>query len=91
MQLGEEIAVSSGQDSKKYRCEIVELSEQEITAKIMWAEEAGMELPNKIYLFQGLPKSDKMELIIQKAVELGVYEICLLYTSETAKRKWGFQ
>ena len=75
MQLGEEIAVSSGQDSKKYRCEIVELSEQEITAKIMWAEEAGMELPNKIYLFQGLPKSDKMELIIQKAVELGVYEI----------------
>ena len=29
----------------------------------------------KIYLFQGLPKSDKMELIIQKAVELGVYEI----------------
>lgn len=75
MQPGEEIAVSSGQDSKKYRCEIVELSEQEITAKIMWAEEAGMELPNKIYLFQGLPKSDKMELIIQKAVELGVYEI----------------
>ena len=34
-----------------------------------------MELPSKIYLFQGLPKSDKMELIIQKAVELGVYEI----------------
>lgn len=33
------------------------------------------ELGNKIYLFQGLPKSDKMELIIQKAVELGVYEI----------------
>ena len=33
------------------------------------------ELPNRIYLFQGLPKSDKMELIIQKAVELGVYEI----------------
>lgn len=29
----------------------------------------------RIYLFQGLPKSDKMELIIQKAVELGVYAI----------------
>ena len=35
----------------------------------------GTELPNKIYLFQGLPKSDKMELIIQKAVELGAYQI----------------
>ena len=34
-----------------------------------------MELPSKIYLFQGLPKSDKMEMIIQKAVELGVYEV----------------
>ena len=33
------------------------------------------ELPVKIYLFQGLPKGDKMELIIQKTVELGVYEI----------------
>ncbi len=34
-----------------------------------------MELPAKVYLFQGLPKGDKMELIIQKMVELGVYEI----------------
>ena len=33
------------------------------------------ELPSRIYLFQGLPKSDKMELIIQKAVELGVLSI----------------
>lgn len=34
-----------------------------------------MELPSKVFLFQGLPKGDKMELIIQKAVELGVYEV----------------
>ena len=47
---------AGGEDSKKYRCEISELSEEEIVAKIMWAEEVGMELPNKIYLFQGLPK-----------------------------------
>ena len=33
------------------------------------------ELPSKVYLFQGLPKNDKMELIIQKAVELGVYAV----------------
>jgi 16S rRNA (uracil1498-N3)-methyltransferase len=35
----------------------------------------GTELPVKLYLFQGLPKSDKMELIIQKACELGAFEI----------------
>ena len=38
-------------------------------------KEDGLELPSKVYLFQGLPKADKMELIIQKAVELGVYEV----------------
>ena len=37
-------------------------------------------LPSKIYLFQGLPKSDKMELIIQKAVELGAYEVIPVVT-----------
>lgn len=38
------------------------------------------ELPVKITLFQGLPKNDKMELIIQKAVELGVAEIVPMAT-----------
>ena len=50
-----------------------------------------MELPSKIYLFQGLPKSDKMELIIQKAVELGAYEIIPVATrpggGEAGRRK----
>ena len=58
-----------------YRCEIDVLDKQEITAKILWKEQGSSELSSKIYLFQGLPKSDKMELIIQKAVELGAYEI----------------
>lgn len=42
---------------------------------ILEEESVDTELPSKIYLFQGLPKGDKMELIVQKAVELGVYEI----------------
>lgn len=75
MQIGEQICLSNGEDNREYRCEIVSMAEEEVCAKIMWVEEVGMELPNKIYLFQGLPKSDKMEWIIQKAVELGVYEI----------------
>ena len=58
-----------------YRCEIEELEKTQVTAKILWKEQGTTELSSKIYLFQGLPKSDKMELIIQKAVELGAYEI----------------
>lgn len=75
MQPGEEIAVSNGEDGKEYRCGIEELREDEIICTLRFVKEDGVELPSKIYLFQGLPKADKMELIVQKAVELGVYEI----------------
>lgn len=75
MQPGEEIAVSNGEDGKEYRCGIEELNEDEIVCTLRFVKEDGVELPSKIYLFQGLPKADKMELIVQKAVELGVYEI----------------
>ena len=75
MQPGEEIAVSNGEDGKEYRCGIEELKEDEIVCTLRFIKEDGVELPSKIYLFQGLPKADKMELIVQKAVELGVYEI----------------
>lgn len=61
-------------DDVDYYCSITGMTQDFVLASIDWTEE-GRELNNKIYLFQGLPKSDKMELIIQKAVELGVYEI----------------
>lgn len=75
MQPGEEIAVSNGEDGKEYRCGIEEIREEEILCTLRFVKEDGVELPSKIYLFQGLPKADKMELIVQKSVELGVFEI----------------
>lgn len=75
MKIGEEIAVSNGQDGKEYRCGIVTLEEDCIRCELRFIKEDGVELPSEIYLFQGLPKADKMELIIQKAVELGVHQI----------------
>ena len=75
MKIGEEIAVSNGIDNSEYRCGIEEYTEQEVICTLRFVKEDGVELPAKIYLFQGLPKADKMELIIQKAVELGVYEV----------------
>ena len=75
MKEGEELAVSNGVDGKEYRCGILSLGEDEILCELRFVKEDAVELPIKVYLFQGLPKADKMELIIQKAVELGVYEI----------------
>lgn len=56
-------------------CEIQSFDNEAVVAKILEENYQDTELPIKIYLFQGLPKSDKMEFIIQKCVELGVYEI----------------
>ena len=81
MNPGEEVNVTDGSGEKVYRCAIASIGEDKVELNIMWAQEKGMELPSKIYLFQGLPKSDKMELIIQKAVELGVYEIIPMATA----------
>lgn len=75
MKIGEEISVRTGGDEKEYRCEIASLADTEICCKLRFIKEEGVELPSRVYLFQGLPKGDKMELIVQKAVELGVYEI----------------
>lgn len=80
MKVGEELAVSNGMDGREYRCGILEMTDDAVTCELRFIKEEGLELPSRIYLFQGLPKGDKMELIIQKAVELGAYEIIPMET-----------
>ncbi len=75
LKTGEEIAVRNGVDGKEYRCGIEEFAQDQVICSLRFVKEEGVELPSKIYLFQGIPKADKMELIVQKAVELGVYEV----------------
>lgn len=72
MRPGEIIGVTAG--DKRLICRVEELTGDAVTARIT-GEDGRTELPVQMYLFQGLPKSDKMEFIIQKAVELGVYEV----------------
>lgn len=74
MKWGEKIRISSNA-GRNFFCMVSELTEEYVLADIIEELYENTELPNQIYLFQGLPKSDKMELIIQKAVELGVYEV----------------
>lgn len=71
----EEFAVSNGVDGREYRCSILSHTEDQVLCELRFIKESDIELSARVHLFQGLPKADKMELIIQKAVELGVYEI----------------
>lgn len=79
---GEKVGISDGQGTD-YVCEVDRLEETEVVLKILSSEKSYSELASRIYLFQGLPKGDKMELIIQKAVELGAYEIIPVATRRT--------
>ena len=75
MKGGERVRVSLSDSGRSFFCVLDTITEEEVIAQIQEEDEAGTELKNKIYLFQGLPKGDKMELIIQKAVELGADKI----------------
>ena len=71
---GDEIQVSDG-SSKDYICTIVSIEDDLVQADIIDLLDSNAELPSEITLFQGVPKGDKMETIIQKCVELGVHSI----------------
>lgn len=75
MKIGEEISVSNGEDMKEYRCEISSIEDDRVVCTLMFVKESGVELPVNVILFQGLPKGDKMETIIQKCTELGIYSV----------------
>lgn len=73
MKIGEKILVSFNGCSDL--CSIETITEEKVIVGIIEKNFKNTELPIEIYLFQGLPKSDKLELIIQKTVELGVSKI----------------
>lgn len=73
MKIGDEFLVSS--EGISSLCCLDGFEEDSAVARILEENYQSTDLPIKIYLFQGLPKADKMELIIQKCVELGVHAI----------------
>lgn len=74
LKIGEQVMVNGG-NNKDYLCQILSYEEERAILDILKTIDSDRELSADIYLFQGLPKGDKMELIIQKCVELGVHEI----------------
>ena len=74
MKVGQQVLISNGQD-REYTCAIEEICPEKVLLSICDIDGPERELSVQVTLFQGLPKSDKMEMIIQKMVELGAYEI----------------
>lgn len=90
MKIGDVFLVSY--ENSGHLCRLEKIEEGRITATIIEENYNNTDLPINIYLFQGLPKSDKMEFIIQKAVELGAAgiiptEMTNCVVSLDAKRK----
>ena len=70
----EKIKICDSSNSKNYNCKIIMISSQKIECEILSELQNEAEGNVEIHIFQGLPKADKMELIIQKGTELGVVE-----------------
>lgn len=75
MRIGEEILITNKNTAETYKCSIKEINKNEAVCTIIEKEENDTEPSIKVDIFQGIPKSDKMETIIQKSVELGVSKI----------------
>ena len=73
--IGNELTICNSSKEQNYLCEITQISEELIQCKVIKQLENKVESNIKVTIMQGLPKADKMELIIQKSVELGVYDI----------------
>lgn len=73
-QIGDIIEICNQETGQTYKCQISEIREEKIINNII-EEISGKENRIKVDIYQGLPKADKMELIIQKSVELGVNAI----------------
>lgn len=91
MQVGDTFLVSCGGTSSL--CRLKYIGEDTVEAEILEEDYRNTELPVRFYLFQGLPKGDKLELIIQKTVELGVAGIipvemsrCVMKLDEKKKK-----
>lgn len=79
LKIGEKISINNC-EGIEYLGEISEITKEKVEVKLIDKLPLNNESPINIYLFQGLPKSSKMDLIVQKNTELGVKEITPVIT-----------
>ncbi len=84
-QVGEELELCDGRGTD-CRCAITGVEGDVLTLRVMERRPSRGELPCRVTLYQALPKGDKLELIVQKAVELGAAEIVPVLTQRCVSR-----
>ncbi len=85
MAVGDALTVSDG-SGREYLCKLLRIRDGECECEIVESREARSESPMSITLYMGYPKGDKLELVIQKAVELGASRIVPFESSRCVKR-----
>ncbi len=84
MRLGDEIIICC--KGMEYRSEILTISDSGVMCRVLSCGKSKCEPNVRLTLFQAMPKSDKLEFIVQKAVELGAAEICPVLTARCVSR-----
>lgn len=79
LQVGDEVSINNCQ-GEEFLGKIEDINKKQVIVKCTEKLELNNESPIEVYLFQGLPKSSKMDLIVQKATELGVKEVTPIIT-----------
>lgn len=85
MAAGDELTVCD-ENGREYVCELKRLDGESVFAEIKEERDGEGEMPISVHLFQAFPKGDKLELIIQKAVELGADSITPFESERCVKR-----
>lgn len=92
--IGDELQICNSKTKENFLCVIEKINNEDIICNIKQKIEEKVESNVEVTIFQGLPKADKMEYIIQKSVELGVYDIipvemkrCVVKLDEKDKNK----
>lgn len=85
MKVGEKLTLCTA-DGRRHECEITDFMADSVRVKVLSSTICEQEPSVKITLFMALTKGDKMDDIVQKSVELGVYEITPVLTSRCISR-----
>lgn len=91
LEKGHEVVINNLQ-GEEFLGEIAEITKMEVKINLHNKLEVNNESPLEVYLFQGMPKAAKMDLIVQKGTELGVKEITPIITDRVdVKLKGDFK
>lgn len=85
MRAGEELTICTS-DCMQHLCRITDITQRAVTVDVIASKPCEQEPTIEVTLYQALTKNDKMDLIIQKAVELGVHRIVPVISARCISR-----